>query len=72
VTCAVESFQPTTTTFKSPALCAAVYGIATVVALGCGAAKLLCTKAMEEAWAYPEVPANSRRRLSANHWASRT
>src|SRR5713226_9600232 len=40
----VESFQPTTTTFKFPAACASVNGTATVVKLPWGVAELDCTK----------------------------
>src|SRR5580704_15260455 len=43
---AVESFHPTTTTFKFPAVCAIVYTTDTVVCGLCGVAELLCTKAM--------------------------
>jgi len=43
---AVESFHPTTTTFKFPAVCASVYTTATVVDALCGVAELLCTNEM--------------------------
>ena len=41
------SFQPTTTTFKSPADCARVKGTLTLVMDVCGVASFTCTNAME-------------------------
>src|SRR5580700_6783864 len=46
---AVESFHPTTTTFKFPAVCASVYTTVTVVDALCGVAELLCTNEMAAA-----------------------
>jgi hypothetical protein len=47
LTVAVESFHPTTTTFKFPAVCASVYATVTVVCGLCGVAELLWTNEME-------------------------
>src|SRR2546425_12135306 len=41
---AVESFQPTTTTFRFPAVCAPAYVTVTEVNVPCGVAELVCTK----------------------------
>src|SRR2546430_4170713 len=46
-TVAVESFHPTTTTFRFPAVCASVYTTATVVCGLCGVAELLWTNEIE-------------------------
>jgi len=46
-TVAVESFHPTTTTFKFPAVCASAYTTATVVCGLCGVAELRCTNEMD-------------------------
>src|ERR1700684_2312895 len=42
-TVAVVSFHPTTTTFKSPAVCAVVYTTGTVAVGDCGVAEFCCT-----------------------------
>jgi len=44
LTVAVESFQPTTTTFRFPAVCAPAYVTVTEVSVPCGVAELVCTK----------------------------
>ena len=46
VTVAVVSFHPTTTTFRSPAPCAAAYFTATAACGDCGSADATCTKAI--------------------------
>ena len=60
MTVAVESFHPTTTTFKFPAVCASVYTTAAAVCGLCGVVELLCTKAME-ARACPANPIKTRK-----------
>jgi hypothetical protein len=46
LTVAVELFQPITTTFKSPAVCAPVNVALTVVGEDCGVAEVPCTNVM--------------------------
>src|SRR5262245_36683799 len=46
VTCALASFQPTTTTFRFPAVCASAYVALTCVSEDCGTAAFTCTKAI--------------------------
>src|SRR5438876_11907791 len=50
---AVASFQPTTITFRFPAVCADANGTVTVDWGVCGTTALACTKVTDGAWASP-------------------
>src|SRR5947207_14514082 len=52
-TCDTASFQPMTTTFRSPADCTVAYAMATLDCAVCGTAYALCTNEIDDVCASP-------------------